>query len=565
MADFKSPIQNHILASLLELQGRAMVTYPEGDANYPRVERVMQVPREDWRLEWLTADAEYTDCKLTEQRLVGGDDIYVRVWRVWECVPGPVIVTYSNTPEGLMRVETQRVAYTGSDPEVGVDVASSFLSGEGKITLMKQTSVPIKRKIDGNMEDGWALGQEKRIGGVDPIPEKFRKFIEEVETVTQHELAQGEVEDIPDPSALTGDEFEKTHRKVNDFRYEKRVRERKITTDTSPLVGSEVTSQFGGAVVDVEESVVLDSVKAEGGYLVVSDSVDPMVGGKAIRRRVVKPPDIVGGVEQGWPVLQSVEMDEIFGIPILVEKKFVAPPANPLATMEGGVITEYKEYDKWKSIQIVSKIDLTNLSQYNRERPATMNYSFPDVLREYNLEGDVDGANKWQNIRLRTHIQEGYSGPCDARIVESFHTSIPSRAPGENITRFWPLEHRVGLEWGKGQTVTIDGTTTSSTSAFEESTGINAVLTQVYIPRCLHDAITIDFPVRSFDANSGWVDHGTIRLLHLNATTPATLPYDGEIVAGYDIEPYRFGIFIKRVTYLKVPAAASNPVFIVTP
>lgn len=114
------------LGRLRALRGDALVTYPYGSTSYKRVERVYTVERGQGEKTFLIADAEYTGTKLTQQRIVGGDHLFVEIYQRYDTIPGPVLtsVVYDLQTKSYVTESRQMVAASEAIPTAGARLTS---------------------------------------------------------------------------------------------------------------------------------------------------------------------------------------------------------------------------------------------------------------------------------------------------------------------------------------------------------------------------------------------------------------------------------------------------------
>lgn len=98
------------------------ISYAYGNTNYPTYTRIYVVPRDGYvPLAPLSADPVDPDAKLISEQLVNQvepqelSSKYVKVVRVYETVPGPVVTTYDFDPELKVNVVTTRQIVLSSD------------------------------------------------------------------------------------------------------------------------------------------------------------------------------------------------------------------------------------------------------------------------------------------------------------------------------------------------------------------------------------------------------------------------------------------------------------------
>lgn len=107
------------IGELVALEGRAKVSFPYDDTPHLRVERVQKEPLSAtgvWTpTDYGAADQQYTTAILTGQTLLSQDDQYAKIYRVWEDLPGPVLVTSRIDPEdGSVITESRQTVLTSA-------------------------------------------------------------------------------------------------------------------------------------------------------------------------------------------------------------------------------------------------------------------------------------------------------------------------------------------------------------------------------------------------------------------------------------------------------------------
>src|SRR6185503_21365532 len=120
-----------------------------------------------------------------------------------------------------------------------------------------------------------------------------------------------------------------------------------------------------------------------------------------------------------WPILTGTEVDPRTGISIEVVKQVVN--AWTTGGISGSDYIDVKSIDKWRSIQITSRLDPDSLPGTVTWK-TTDSYPFPNTLVAATWLWAVatDDCCYSFDLALETEIDEGYSGPCVAQITESF-------------------------------------------------------------------------------------------------------------------------------------------------
>jgi hypothetical protein len=229
-----------------------------------------------------------------------------------------------------------------------------------------------------------------------------------------------------------------------------------------------------------------------------------------------------------WPILPGTEVDPRTGIAITVIKQVVN--AGITGGISGSDYIDVKSIDKWRSIQITSRLDPSSLPG-TTQWETTAEYAFPNTLVSivWLWESSTDGDCCYAfDMALETEIDQGYAGPCRALVTESFTNGPPGDAV--SITQFFPKAHEIGYTWGFFNT----GCGTCRAQAKTWS-----------ISPTLHDAITIGGGVT--------LSHGEFTST-LPATDPIGLPAPGTLITkSVNVERWRFGVFFRRLTQIYVP------------
>lgn len=107
------------IGELVALEGRAKVSFPYDDTPHRRIERLQKEPLTatgGWTpAAYGTPDQQYTTAILTGQTLLSQDDQSYKIYRVWEDLPGPVLVTSRIDPEdGSVITESRQTVLTSA-------------------------------------------------------------------------------------------------------------------------------------------------------------------------------------------------------------------------------------------------------------------------------------------------------------------------------------------------------------------------------------------------------------------------------------------------------------------
>ena len=253
------------------------------------------------------------------------------------------------------------------------------------------------------------------------------------------------------------------------------------------------------------------------------------------------------------PVLVDQEYQPFIDDFVRVEKRLVRASTVPgdmhWVTQTDGQITEYHQLTKYRSAQIVSKIN-TAIAWENGGADfvyeGTANFSFPDELLTVDQQSlFAGGTMEWLfvyafsdntliwDIDLPFNIKEGYSGPCRATFTRRYTfnpTNAGFIAALPTVTQINPQAHKLyTYGWYAGGNL------------------IAKILT-FPIPSTLHGAITL---------NSGGLNTPPAGAYSLNqtidATVPPGLPSGTAVVASIKPQLWRFGLWVYDVVTVFVP------------
>ena len=165
---------------------------------------------------------------------------------------------------------------------------------------------------------------------------------------------------------------------------------------------------------------------------------------------------------------------------------------------------------------------LVGWADWTRETKRTVNYSFPSRLTSIATTATFTPQQRRTAFYTFPLIKTGYSGPVEARVVETLVSSVP----GTLETLFTP----------QPDNIQYDG-----------------VLFSLNLPQLLHNAISLTATTHSNDTFFGNV----IETFTKDATSPSTAEYNSlvntEVCISDDVEPYgRFCLYKRTRTYIKV-------------
>ncbi len=205
-----------------------------------------------------------------------------------------------------------------------------------------------------------------------------------------------------------------------------------------------------------------------------------------------------------------------------------------------GQITEYQPLSKYRSIQIVSKINPNLAWEYGGADftyKGTANFSFPNELPVSTLTWfsifSASGNRLEADMDIPFDVVEGYSGPCVATFTRryTFDPTAPAfQSALPNVTVINPQAHRI-----------------YSYIAFAGDNLIAKIIT-INLPSALHPAITLSAGGLGVPTSGTFAFTNTIA-----ATTPTGLPSGTIIVASIKTTLWRFRLWITEITKVTVP------------
>ncbi len=314
-----------------------------------------------------------------DNQLEGNLQNRVTLYYRGETVPGPDVPI-----EDLMADETS--TYWGLQADKTSRTGRQLTDNWFSVTENRET---LRRQPDGSIGVGWPSKQEKSIGNPNLTPAKFQRQIIKKTTVEKRDLDPLNVDDIPEPDALMGDEVERKNEKVSDYHYNEIVSCETIDENADPLLG-EQTGVWG--VEGTSERLVEEGTPTPFGYGIKSSEVVPLGNGKSVERVVTYPPD-----EEDDGIiytLSGLQYDEIAKASFQVDKSLVdAARAFDLAAaaQQPNNAVELQPLDKWHSIMFVSSI--RDEPQFE-EWCETGKISLPNVLDEIGVIWDSSARSE---------------------------------------------------------------------------------------------------------------------------------------------------------------------------
>ncbi len=567
------------------------ITFPFVDKSYPRFTRTYVVLRTDT----LATDEPAADSfdprfgtpyQLTDHKIERFDDnqvldaVFVKVIRTYEKLPGPVITSYErNAAQQVVTVQTQEIA-SGAAPTQSAltEEAKQERVGTAKAknTLATVASVFPATGLQSQIP---SMTRELWLGG----------FVEYM----QSQMVAGTA---AQPTFNPG-EYDKTEKQITAYKKE-------TIAHSLPLpqtrVHYEVTTEFGGGTLEEDVQLVASGLSVPTGAWNITEARQRNLPGFG-QIEITKTLDAAN-----WPVLQGqlVHADGIYaGIKFVITKQFVKAgtqadgsgppytpnPSDPTPDAVTKGFTDMQEHDKWRTIQITTKVDPTTLPGVAGGPPAivratTVHLDLPAILTEVYGDFQTGSSSSWSinpDSLVATAIasvtafgeightlKEGYRGPAKGQITTLFFLAPPTLtdlAPYA-ITIIQPVVGTAtirGRHVSTGGTQVVGPTVTAQTGSIQDRIGrleLRPCMTGSYISSGIG-------PVQAPDTNAGQTGLGNDFVIFQSgsaATATITLKIptsvgDALIVSGSTItisavpEEWKLGIWVLEVTTAIVP------------
>lgn len=380
------------------------------------------------------------------------------------------VISHCSAPNWRVLIGTQdRASGNGEhlyERQVVVTPAQSVIEADAKSTYepidevksLRVTKRPRRRKPDNTFEDGYPQKQIKSVGDELLVPAKHRDQTVTTRTTSIEPLPHAEVNDIPAPvlPVPRADVIKITHEKLNDEEYAKVIEKESIAENASPLVGQS-TDTWG--INATSEQLVEHGSSVTPGFGIKSARVIPIGNGKSIQETETYPPD--SNADGVIYTLQELKVDDKTGIIMEMEKSLIdASRYREIYDAKAalGWFPEVQPIDKWHSIMVSAKVDLTALPA-NETWIETASFNLPNVLTEVGVIWDSDSDRdigtsgisdqsyiedndiKWSASaevvvngsvtgRPYTKIKAGARGQGQVTVVRSYHDGPPSSAVG---------------------------------------------------------------------------------------------------------------------------------------
>lgn len=373
-------------------------------------------------------------------------------------------------------------------------------------------------------------------GGSSTHPVYIRTYI--LPQGTYAPVAEGTADPIHSGAKLVEEVAEPTE-KMAGYLTVKRVYE---TLPGPALTGKEVSSQFGGGVLTTTKQDVAPGTSISGGLNVVDAAVVPVSAGKSALQKSELPEG------EEWPEMTESKYVTELGVHFTIKKKVIANTAQTGSrTVDGSgnlIIVEYDPIDRWKTVRITTTIPASVFSG-SKTFSDSINYSFPNEIttQPYIVKAEIPGvaeedAARITDIAWNIDVIEGYSGPINATVTRTFHTSSPSPTTAQKWFPKAVQRNVVTLVPGSG------------------GGNIKTRIVELRIPSSIHPGWTISVPTISLSfvgGSGGYVaSYDTVDVV-IPASTPTAIPHGSTITAAVKISEWNYGIFVKDVYTVVCP------------
>jgi hypothetical protein len=187
------------------------------------------------------------------------------------------------------------------------------------------------------------------------------------------------------------------------------------------LLGKQMVTQFGGAVVDTKKQTVVSGTSIDPDFRTLQAEVSPEDASKSVLQSVVLPSD------QTWPILIT-EKDGPFNERIIITSQ-VVPADTPLPANTGSIFYESEAIDRWRSIHTAR--DLSNLLGKSFVEYEMVSYSFPGLLI-------IRGRTLFSRKNI-IYQRPSISGLYRTKIVTQFLSNIPLNDDFDQTLSFSPV------------------------------------------------------------------------------------------------------------------------------
>jgi hypothetical protein len=610
------------------------------------ISRTYTLPRAEYvRPDNLTADPVAADHVLVhEEELAISDQpemgtLYIRVLRIYKKFPGPLLTTDAENQRGYALIpdefrqndqidETEQEVLTGTVPDNAtgnilestvkpIDTVEAKKTNKilvpgtpptltDKITnRFKQLATQIRRLITTGSSSAAPsatatvevtdLGNGKSVEKVltdpslftepeyaveipDLIPLKFRGILP---TRTQSARSAGTA---APPSLGTG-ELRRDVKQQDVFVERTEVVSRDLALLPKTLIDKELTREFGGTILDVTETLDDTVLSVDQGQMVTESTVTNL--GNGLQLKSTKQAE-----DSEWPEIVGVETDPTYGIIIDIAKKVI--PAGTLYPGETlSVVSPYIDInplDKWRSIQIVSKVNPDSLPA-DLVWYGTHEVDLPPTLLGVSASWDRTGGTTQTadisrfgvataNVEISSGVlgsievllRHNYRGPALAKFTRHFSIGPPPLIDLPSITKIIPVTGTASLigqhvKFGQSRGTSFTPAGTNSTDSNDGQMRTESKTFGPFLSGSIVNG-TSDFSdgtnsataIAGPDVNGNTftatlVLPGSTGTLKINI--PVSNPLDifpgDKFIVLVEPENWRFGVFVTHIVEITVP------------
>jgi hypothetical protein len=457
-----------------------------------------------------------------------------RVWRRTTKKDSDSVVTDEIVEERIVPGNTIPSAKVDNDlfvrsinttlKEISDITPGASFAGPDRIVTTDQEAVGllVSREVDAGKDIFREAASSTSIKQV--IPDEFLRVLP---TYTFSHRLDGTV---TEPPVLALGELTRKEDQLDKLTFRRTTESLPTATLPITITNYELTERFGGGFLTVTLTLDTTVMTPEEGYLVTESFVremhapDPPAYPTGLYMKLTKhlaPP------ATQWPLLHGTHVDERYGVVIALTKQVL--PEGITGGVDGdGTIREVKILDKWRSVQMTSKLNVATL-------PApvtwfsTQRHSFPPELVDAVIdwaEGTCGCSDSFSAVLIANVDQ--YSGVVKTRVTEQFFNGVPpDNVP---ITQFCPQSHHFGFAWA---------------SACTDPCRTKSGAPEFHLPLSLHGDLTLSV--------------GALHVWNFPATFPDSLPHGSYITLTPHVERWRFGVFRRVVTEVLVPTCAPPP------
>lgn len=513
----------------------------------------------------------------------------IRIKTTRQIVAGTPIMPPVDTGD-FSKVETEVTEFTKQIETTHFEVENFELTdhrvnAEGQVVTIQKIIDPDDQSVDtGALVESSKvehIGDDATVKTTETVPEVFTRldletsipdnlppeFQTEVPSFREAITAEGSPENPPTlgPGITRHREYELT-------KFVKRIEVTKRDYGSLPktVIDKKLTEEYGGGILDVIRVVDDIVLEPEEGYDVVSSFVKNLGNGIMVRETE----RVEGGI---WPTLYGsiTEDSGIFaGLKVNYEKTVV-----PVSTPDPGGYTTLTPIDKWRSIQIVNRLDLGPIADHSldTEEPVSSHISLPaqltKIIGNWSNSGGYteEGDNGFRNAGLATAkadthavgrigilYEGGFNGLATGRLVRTFWPGPPPAAP--NAIKIRPSSGYVTMQYGNESGTRSSGKDFGSISVgggiTREILHVDGLLVGTYTVEGANFSCIPEFASANSGVYSATVGvFGPLNFLqvHLDPSTPTSIPSGSEILWDVRVVNWRFGVKVLELIYYKVP------------